>query len=163
MQRFLSPLLLWLVICLLPAPCFGIDENSALFSSNNRTLEQSGSAKSVTVHAFRPADLLKQSSTGLIYCLAVFLIALALKKRLKGQNKTALNQPIKIISRQTVSPKSSLLLVSVDNQRLLLAQNDHNLSLISELNSFAPYLTASLDQQEDLSEQDQLLAQVVGK
>ncbi|MCC6932437.1 MAG: FliO/MopB family protein [Deltaproteobacteria bacterium] len=163
MKSILFIFLITVIYSLGMPTAFAVDKNSPIFSANADKNDSLNANKAIGSQTIKVADLAKKSSKGLIYCLAVFLIALAVKNKLRQRPENNNNKSINILARKAITAKSSLLLVTVENQKLLLAQNGDSLALISEMNSFAPYLAEKLSASGENPDQEQPIMQVVKK
>lgn len=76
-------------------------------------------------------------NTFLILILSVVIIGgmlYALKKYIEKNKNMSNNAHIKIISKQPVAPKASLMVIETEERRFLIGLAEKNISLISELN-----------------------------
>lgn len=71
-----------------------------------------------------------------IYFIALLMIGFSLFKKFSlKQTQQEEKEHIDVISRKALSSRSSLMIVQVENQKLLLAQNGDDVSFLTELSS----------------------------
>jgi flagellar biogenesis protein FliO len=82
------------------------------------------------------APLSGQAAKGTMYLLAAVLIAVSLHKRFRApKNGSVSADAIQLISRKSIGPRTSLLLVAAEGSKLLLAQSGDTVTLLSALES----------------------------
>lgn len=70
---------------------------------------------------------------GLLYCVALVLILASVFKKLNKQPGSQNPDSIKVIGRKHLSPRNSLLVVEIDNKKLLLSESQDGLRFIANL------------------------------
>lgn len=89
-----------------------------------------------------------RASKGFLYVLGILLLAFALYKKFSGKRGAHALVDIEVLARKAVSPKHALLIVTVEGERLLLAQGTETLSFVTKLStssSFRSELAQFLD------------------
>lgn len=79
---------------------------------------------------------------GIIYCLGVLLILLAIKHKIKLKNTNNPDNPIHILAKKAVGYRVSMMLVEVEGKKFLVSHNGDSVHLISEITDDS-YLTAA--------------------
>ncbi|MDR2338266.1 MAG: hypothetical protein LBE20_06465 [Deltaproteobacteria bacterium] len=79
------------------------------------------------------SELWGSATKGLIYCLGIFLIFLALKHKLNLKNSNNSDNSIRILAKKVIGNRASFLLIEVENKKFLVAHNYDSLHLISEI------------------------------
>ena len=79
------------------------------------------------------SDMFGSFSKGIIYCIGIFLIFLAVKHKLKLKNDNSSDNPIHILARKPVGYRVNMMLVEVDGKKFLVSHNGDSVHLISEI------------------------------
>jgi len=79
------------------------------------------------------ADMFGSFSKGIIYCLGVLLVLLAIKHKVYLKNTHNTDNPIHIVAKKSVGYRVSMMLVEVEGKKFLVSHNGDSIHLISEL------------------------------
>ncbi len=78
------------------------------------------------------SDLLGRAVKGILYSAGLFgLLALGYRRFRPATQRVA--DDIRVVGRKSITPRAQLLIVEVENKRLLLSMTNENLSLVTEL------------------------------
>lgn len=84
-------------------------------------------------------ELAGEVGRGLILTLVGLGIVVGLLKKFSGTREKQGDSPIQILARRSTAPRQSLLLVSVDGQRFLLAATADDLKLLTAIDTSARF------------------------
>ena len=79
------------------------------------------------------SDMFGSFIKGVIYCLGLGLIFLAVKHKLKLKNDNSADNPIHILAKKSVGYRVNMMLVEVDGKKFLVSHNGDSVHLISEI------------------------------
>ena len=91
------------------------------------------------------SDLFGSFLKGIIYCLGLGLIFLAVKHKLRLKNDGGSDNPIHILAKKSVGYRVNMMLVEVDGKKFLVSHNGDSVHLISEITDDS-YLTQAAGQ-----------------
>ena len=131
-----------LALILLCAPEAWAQESTKLERTVNILKDTTVNGGIASQKAPEPESLnLWKGVEGLVLCVGVLFIGVALVKKLKIKGTTSGARQIKVVERTAVSPKTSLILAEVNGSKVLLSVGPDRVSFLNMTNSeFNPSL-----------------------
>jgi flagellar biogenesis protein FliO len=133
------PLLLLLIILPLYSEAYQNPEkksspDSLIFSHDNKTTSYSDSLKKALPEKKSQFGDYIFKAIWVSFVLLLFLFAgLFLYKKYVLKNSSLLQSRIKIVARQNISPKQSIIIANIEGKKFALGVSEHSVNVISDL------------------------------